>query len=186
MNAVAKVTPFFRQYPAVLPFLFKVPQWIVKAVYPVVIPLLKLQNVWPKPHHLISNTNYLQEMRGKATEALQRNSVGFADDIETKAQQKSQPESMFDAILSSNLPQPEKTIDRLWQDAFISITAGGDPPARTMTIGLYHLLSNPCYLECLQEELDQAIPNPAYLPGLKELEALPFLVRNPPCRQCFS
>ena len=85
---------------------------------------------------------------------------------------------VFNGILYSGLPEEEKTVDRLSQDGFLAITAGGDPIARTMAIGSYYLLTNPKDLELLHKELDAVMPDRTRLPELSELESLPFLVRR--------
>lgn len=87
---------------------------------------------------------------------------------------------VFDGILYSGLPEDEKSVDRLSQDGFLAITAGGDPIARTMAIGTYYLLTNPEDLKLLRAELDTVMPDRNKLPELAKLEALPFLV----CHLC--
>ena len=98
------------------------------------------------------------------------NSSGSIDGPERR------PDDIFQAILGSALPSEEKTIPRLSQDGFLSITAGGDPPARTLAAGVYHVLSSPHTLKRLHNELDQVMPDPRVLAHLHTLEALPYLV----------
>jgi hypothetical protein len=45
MNAVAVVTPFFKQFPDALPWLFMLKPWMVKLIYPSVLPMLMLHRV---------------------------------------------------------------------------------------------------------------------------------------------
>lgn len=110
----------------------------------------------------------------------------------TQPSKESRPSNVFDGILYSNLPENEKSIDRLAQDAFLAITAGGDPAARTMAMAAYYLLITPQSVQLLQEELDRAMPDPSQLPELPELESLPVLVgivllqAHHICLDCFS
>jgi hypothetical protein len=85
---------------------------------------------------------------------------------------------VFNGILYSGLPEDEKSVDRLSQDGFLAITAGGDPIARTLAIGTYYLLTKPEDLRLLCKELDAIMPDRNKLPELAELETLPFLVRH--------
>jgi hypothetical protein len=85
---------------------------------------------------------------------------------------------VFNGILYSGLPEDEKSVDRLSQDGFLAITAGGDPIARTLAIGTYYLLTSPQDLRLLCKELDAVMPDRHKLPELAELESLPFLVRH--------
>lgn len=49
MDAVAVVTPFFKQFPEVLPWLFMLTPWMVKKIYPAVLPMLTLHRVSTSP-----------------------------------------------------------------------------------------------------------------------------------------
>lgn len=112
-------------------------------------------------------------MRQRATEAWNRYNQEFKQRQPFK---ESRAANVFEGILYSNIPEHEKSIDRLSQDAFLTITAGGDPAARTMAMAVYYLLSNPKSLELLHAELDKAMPDSSQLLALKELESLPVLV----------
>ncbi|EED22467.1 flavonoid 3-hydroxylase, putative [Talaromyces stipitatus ATCC 10500] len=157
MNAVAVVTPFFKQFPDLLPWLFMLKPWMVKLIYPAVLPMLKLHRVRIPPN----------VWRWKD-----------ADMSEEKPEALTQyhPSDIFDGILNSNLPEHEKSVDRLSQDAFLAITAGSDPIARTVAIGTYYLLVSPDNMKLLQDELDTVMPDRTKLPELLKLETLPFLV----------
>lgn len=84
---------------------------------------------------------------------------------------------MFDTIWTSTLPPHEKSLERLGQEAFSILAAGGETTARAMARGLYHIAADDAILRRLQIEVDAAMPDGSIVPALAELEALPYLVR---------
>ena len=81
--------------------------------------------------------------------------------------------------MNSDLPPQEKTVDRLNQEGFILILAGGDVSAINLAMMSYHLLANPEVLTMLVAELREAIPDLKSWPTWQELENLPILVGLP-------
>jgi cytochrome P450 len=79
------------------------------------------------------------------------------------------------AILNADLPHEERSQDRLAQDGFVAIAAGGDPPARTMTECTYYLLTNTIILKKLLQELDRLMPEVSVLAPMQNLEQSPYL-----------
>lgn len=84
--------------------------------------------------------------------------------------------SIFEELYYSNLPPQEKTIDRLNEEGFALILAGGDTTSATLTQLSYRLLANPDILKTLKEELKAAMPDTQVPLSWQELENLPFLV----------
>ncbi|KAF2121054.1 cytochrome P450 [Lophiotrema nucula] len=83
--------------------------------------------------------------------------------------------NVFHTILSSTLPAYDKDYKRMAQEGFSILSASGDTIARTMTAAMYHLHANPATLQCLREELRQAMPDPYSEADLAKIEALPYL-----------
>jgi cytochrome P450 len=84
-------------------------------------------------------------------------------------------QTVFHEILDSNLPEREKTVERLWQEAQIFTFAGTETAAWALSVMTFYLLSMPEVLQQLKVELDTAIPDPQKMPPWKELERLPYL-----------
>ena len=84
--------------------------------------------------------------------------------------------NIFEELYYSSLPPQEKTIDRLNEEGFALILAGGDTSSATLTQLSYHLLANPDVLRTLKEELRVAMPDTQVPLSWQELEKLPFLV----------
>ncbi|KAF7511511.1 hypothetical protein GJ744_004099 [Endocarpon pusillum] len=83
--------------------------------------------------------------------------------------------TIFEELRDSDLPAQEKTIERLVDDGFVLVTAGGETTAQTLAVLTFHLLNNPDILCELRTELDQAMPDAAVLECWQTLEQLPYL-----------
>ena len=84
--------------------------------------------------------------------------------------------TIIEEMRDSNLPPEQKSVDRLKEEGFILVLAGGDTSAKVLTALTYHLLSNPYILQRLKKELVEAIPDPNVSIPVAKLEQLPYLV----------
>lgn len=95
--------------------------------------------------------------------------------VETEASKIHTPQTIFHAIIQSNLPDDEKSYDRLWQEAFNVFFAAVDTTSRTMTWSTYYLLTHPGWLSKVRRELEEAWVDPLEPPPYEKLDGLPFL-----------
>ena len=84
--------------------------------------------------------------------------------------------TLFHEILQSNLPESDKSVNRLKDEAFIVVGAGTLTTSWALSVATYHLLASPRILRKLKTELMSAIsvsddPN---IP-LSVLDSLPYL-----------
>ncbi len=86
--------------------------------------------------------------------------------------------TIFEELCDSDLPPQEKTIERLMDEGFILIGAGGESTAQTLTVLTFHLLNNPEIVLELRAELDKVMPDPESSVSWQTLEQLPFMVRQ--------
>lgn len=89
-------------------------------------------------------------------------------------------QTVFHALLESDLPPEEKLQSRLWQEGQVVIGAGADTTANALTITHFHILNNPDVHKKLKEELEKVIPNSHDPVDLRVVEQLPYLVCSPP------
>lgn len=83
--------------------------------------------------------------------------------------------TIFDAMLDADVPLHEKTIPRLSEEAQALMGAGSLTTANALDNTTYYLLTNAACLTRLRQELLVAIPDPAIIPPVTELEKLPYL-----------
>ena len=67
-------------------------------------------------------------------------------------------------------------MERLAQEGFVMIAAGGETTSRVLSVAFFHIISNPRVLRRLQEEITTVIPDATILPSAKTLEELIYLV----------
>jgi cytochrome P450 len=83
--------------------------------------------------------------------------------------------TIFHALLSSDLPQEDKEVERLTEEAHVVIAAGQETLSLILTFITYQLLANPAILRKLKEELAEAIPDPDVVTPEATLANLPYL-----------
>ena len=84
--------------------------------------------------------------------------------------------TVFRELRDSDLPASEKTFRRFQHEAQLMVGGGGDTIKTTTYVGIFHLHSNPGFLDRLKEELCVAWPDPdGPPPALAVLEKLPYL-----------
>ena len=83
---------------------------------------------------------------------------------------------IFHEILQSNLPDSDKTVSHLSEEALVLIGAGTSTSSRVLAVATYHLIANPRILTKMKAELKLAIPNPKASVPIEVLENLPYLV----------
>jgi cytochrome P450 len=82
--------------------------------------------------------------------------------------------TIFHELLASELPQHEKSYERLWQEGSALIGAGVETTSNTLCVALYHLSQHPDMLAKLKAELEEAMPNAEALAPWAKLETLPY------------
>ena len=80
-------------------------------------------------------------------------------------------------MLNSDLPESEKTVLRMQQEAQVIIGAAILTSSWAMSVAAFHLINKPLLLKKLRTELIEAIPDASYLPAYdwSKLEVLPYL-----------
>jgi cytochrome P450 len=84
--------------------------------------------------------------------------------------------TFFHDVVASDLPDREKTPDRLAQELQIIVAAGSETVAKFLSWTTFFLLENPEKLEKLKEELDRL--DPKREASLVDFENMPYLVSD--------
>jgi len=147
--AVAANGAFLRQFPWSLP--------IMKAT-----PLSLLQKLNPQAASLVG---------------WQRAVRGLIDDIILANREGKKAEgTIFQALLDSDLPQEEKSFQRLQDEGQTLIAAGSETTAKALSFITFYLLQDRSKLRRLREELRSVMPTPNSPASWTTLEKLPYLV----------
>ncbi|KAH6972094.1 trichodiene oxygenase [Ilyonectria sp. MPI-CAGE-AT-0026] len=87
---------------------------------------------------------------------------------------KKQP-TVVETILQSDLPEAEKSPDRLTSEAIAIVLGGTHSISTVLSIATFHLLTNPSQMERLLAELRTVVTDETNLPSWSTLEKLPYL-----------
>ncbi|MCJ1359966.1 MAG: hypothetical protein MMC33_009969 [Icmadophila ericetorum] len=149
-NDLKETTHVNSHFGFVVPLMEKLPPWVVQYINPRMQPIVSMNNAWRRRIAAIISQRY-----------------GGTISKDCK--------SIFDAILDSDMPESEKSIDRLRQEAQTVLAGGFISTSKLLTVATFHLLSDPAIRVRLMSELHSAIPDPSHPPPLVELEKLPYL-----------
>jgi cytochrome P450 len=78
-------------------------------------------------------------------------------------------------LLESDLPESEKSVDRIAQEAQTLVAAGSATTSYFLKSAIYFVLADQNVLKRLQAELKEHIPDPTDFPPSHQLQKLPFL-----------
>ncbi|KAA8563978.1 hypothetical protein EYC84_011979 [Monilinia fructicola] len=140
---VSKISHVTKVFPWILPLMQSMPLWAIRFLDPKFVSVVGFQMGLRAQIGAIMN--------GKNTD-----------------HERSSHPTIFHEILFSDLPQNEKSVERLWQEGQTVIGAGTETTAWTLSVITYHVLANPDILSKLLAEMHEKS-------GLKELEQLPYL-----------
>ncbi|KAL8729137.1 MAG: hypothetical protein Q9181_005110 [Wetmoreana brouardii] len=149
---LSKVSHLLKQFGWLYPLLDSMPMWVTKYTSPEMYLILCTQNM------LLQQTLAL---------ARQRESSEYKETT-------SRP-SMMQAFMDSDLPESDKSPERIKAEAQIAIGAGTLTTTHALKAATYHILANPDIHELLMEELEKGIPDPDSPPNLRSLEQMPYL-----------
>ncbi|GAP93176.1 putative cytochrome P450 [Rosellinia necatrix] len=163
IKAVAILTPLAKQFPWVIPLALKCPLRPLQLIVPDLARIVKARR------DLNSQAQEAVKVRSRHSEEPSKKFLKFPN--------PNRRVDLFDTILSNkSLPDSEKEDDRMAQEGFVAIVAGGETTGRAMAIATYHILANrEAVLSRLVKELHDAMPEPDARLPLRDLESLPWL-----------
>ncbi|OOQ89595.1 Trichodiene oxygenase [Penicillium brasilianum] len=139
------------------------------------VPPTTIKNL-PLPILGLINPNF--PLVVSAREANKKMVLNYLDkpDEEKKAMKDARSKSVIvSALADSNVPDEEKTLDRLLDEGETIIFAGIDTTARTLAVALFHLLNNQDVLMKLRKELQTIAKSDGQQWTTTELEAVPYM-----------
>lgn len=160
---VSKISHVTKVFPWILPLMQSMPLWAIRFLDPKFVSVVGFQMVSVLLIHCLRlngiNRDYSQGLRAQ---------IGAIMNGKNTDHERSSHPTIFHEILFSDLPQNEKSVERLWQEGQTVIGAGTETTAWTLSVITYHVLANPDILSKLLAEMHEKS-------GLKELEQLPYL-----------
>ncbi|KAE8143640.1 cytochrome P450 [Aspergillus pseudotamarii] len=145
--------PWIKQFPWLISLMNKLPQTIVARINPEAMVYVQFQ----------------EDIRRQIRQAQDRIASG------EKPADGGLTRTIFHELLTGDLPEQEKQLERLWQEGQIVVGAGTETTAWTLSATLFYLLENATVLGKLQDELATAIPDPSERVSWSCLEQLPYL-----------
>ncbi|KAJ6184876.1 hypothetical protein N7519_006177 [Penicillium mononematosum] len=83
--------------------------------------------------------------------------------------------TIFDALTNLELPENERTLDRLEDESALLLGAGTETTARSITVAMFYLIHNKEIMAKLRAELKTVLPTPLSKASWVDLEKLPYL-----------
>ncbi|KAI1620452.1 putative cytochrome P450 [Exophiala viscosa] len=142
---------FLRQFPWALPIMKSVPLWLVQKLNPPAGSLMAWQ----------------QLIRAQVDGIIANN--------RTSGGEKKATGTIFQALLDSDLPDQEKSADRLQDEGQTLVGAGSETTAKSLSVITFYLLDDKQKLAKLRAELKTVMPTPTSDVSLTALEQLPYL-----------
>lgn len=189
IKAVAGLTPLQKQFLWIVPTALRLPLLPLRATFSHLARMVAFHKVskalfsreGPTSNMKdTSDSNLLQDMQKQAEKVIRANlTAEYAKHYHnaSEAGRKLPRINIFQSILSSSLPADEKRRDRLAQEGFVLMSAGGETTARTLATATFHLLANAgTALRALKMELATVMEDSSSRPDLSTLERLPWLV----------
>ncbi|KAJ5665071.1 uncharacterized protein N7477_007519 [Penicillium maclennaniae] len=133
-------------------FFFPIIPMIINA-----LPLPLLEKLNPYAFALVSQKKDLHRRSAEALEGKTNNG------------------SIIEFIAGAHMPQHMRTPNRLADEGLALIIGGTETTARSLGLGMYHLLRNENIIAKLREELRSVMPTPESRPTWNQLEQLPYL-----------
>ncbi|KAL8911363.1 MAG: hypothetical protein Q9171_003457 [Xanthocarpia ochracea] len=158
---VVELTPLVKQFPFFMPFVLKVPGWLMQILSPKMNRVLLM-------HKRMRSTarQYLSLHTSAAKQATGAENSNHASNSKIDA---------YRAILSSTLPEIDKQPDRVAQEVLTLLVGGSATTMRVMLRVVYHVNSTPGVLSRLTKTLDAVMTTPTTNPELEVLEKQEYL-----------
>ncbi|KAK2030379.1 oxoglutarate/iron-dependent oxygenase [Colletotrichum zoysiae] len=143
--------PWFKQFPWLITLMNRLPQNLVMRINPEAAIYVRFQ----------------EDIRRQIRQTENDIALGKIDSASGK--------TIFQELLTGDLPQQEKRLERLWQEGQIVIGAGTETTAWALSAMLFYVLDDSEVLRKLMREMESAIPDTNERVSWNRLEQLPYL-----------
>lgn len=110
-------------------------------------------------------------------QTLQRQIEAVQRSVDTPQEKDQARKTIFHDLLTAKVPDSDRAMERLVDEAQILLMAGTFTTANTLVAITFYLLQNPDVMKKLKAELDSALPGTEESFTLSQIETLPYLVR---------
>ncbi|RFU78085.1 cytochrome p450 [Trichoderma arundinaceum] len=141
------LTHLGKVFPWLMGLFTTAPNWIIRILFPNMYEMRARRNWWSDAVQDIKNSPDPQRIK----------------------------RTIFEGILSSKLPDSDKTDARMAGEAQLVVFAGEGTTAWTMNAALYQILADPIVCKKLRTELTTLTSTTDGIPSLTEAETLPYL-----------
>ncbi|KAK5100699.1 hypothetical protein LTR70_001401 [Exophiala xenobiotica] len=151
MTGTLKVGPAIKQFPwlaLVFPILLAIPEQLIHRINPDISKLM----------------SWMKDLRNEIDRTVALNETGERVDG-----------TIFQAVLDSDLPANEKTVQRLEGEGSVVVAAGSETTARCLSVLTFYLMQERSILQKLRDELSCIQPETDGFFALSQLEMLPYL-----------
>lgn len=158
--ATSKMSHVLKQFGWLFPVLDAMPLWLLK---------------WISPESYLVVREHEALLKQCIEVAERRKAVGDGKEKEGKEETAGRP-SMIEAFMDSNLPEADKTPERIRGEMVDAMQAGTITSTHALKTATYHILANPPVFSRLMMMLETEIPDPNHPPNLRELEQMDYLL----------
>ncbi|KAI4257111.1 MAG: hypothetical protein L6R42_005851 [Xanthoria sp. 1 TBL-2021] len=158
---VIELTPLVKQFPFFMPFVLKVPGWLMQILSPKMNRVLLMHKRMRSTARRYLSLDTSAEKQSNGAEDFDHPSGGKID--------------AYRAILGSTLPDIDKEPDRVAQEVLTLLVGGSATTMRVMLRIVYHVNSTPGVLNRLTKILDAVMTTPTASPELEVLEKQEYL-----------
>ena len=143
--------PWFKQFPWLITLMNRLPQSLIMRINPEAAIYVRFQ----------------EDIRHQIRLTQKDIALGKTDSGSER--------TIFHELLTGDLPEQEKKLERLWQEGQIVIGAGTETTAWALSVILFYVLDDYKILGKLRNELEAAIPDIDERVSWNRLEQLPYL-----------
>jgi cytochrome P450 len=159
------------QYPWVPKMLFALPEFILVKIEPLYALVFRMQAVRFSQTFLASSQIPWLTERQDFRKQIDAMRAGHMDEV----LKSSKHPTVFQELISGNLPDSQKETLRLQDEAQLVVAAGVSTTGWALSTAAFHIINNPPIFQALRKELEGALPEPDAQMSWTDLERLPYL-----------